>query len=442
MMDVRYSLKRRLLGWISLSVLTVSALIFMMAYLFSRHEIGEVYDAQLVHSARTLLQLTGNETADPDTASIDLPQKLEHKYENKTAFRVWRGERLIRQSRSAERFNIDAPPGFSDQKIDGHFWRFFVFIDSEDNLRIETAERYSIRYESIGQLMTSLAIPMGILIPSLLLIVWITVHKSLKPIINVSAEVDTRRIDDLTPIADQAVPAEIKPLIQALNRLFVRISDSFRREREFTDHAAHELRTPLAALKTQTQVLMKKTAGIESCRDGFHNLALTIDRAAHLVDQLLLLARIQNEPVARAQKLDLSVCVEDAVSEIRPLAAAKNQSIQTDIHAGVMLSGCENALYILVRNILDNAVKYTPEGGEVKITLTPDGVLSVSDTGPGIADADKKRVFERFTRIDQTGQTGSGLGLSIAKWIAQTYDVNITLSDNAPSGLVVTLQFL
>lgn len=441
MTTARYSLKKRLLGWICLSVLMVSALIFIMAYFFSRHEIGEVYDAQLVHSARTLLQLSEREGADPGNVLIDSPQKLEHKYENKTAFRVWRGETLVRQSRSAEHFSIDAPPGFSDQKIDGHLWRFFVFIDSADNLRIETAEQYSIRYESIGQLMISLAIPMGVLIPSLLLIVWITVQKSLKPIVRASAEVDARRVDDLSPIADEYIPAEIRPLIHALNRLFVRIHDSFRREREFTDHAAHELRTPLAALKTQTQVLMKKTAGVESCRDGFNNLALTIDRAAHLVDQLLLLARIQNEPAPAAGTVDLSACAEDALSEVRPLAAAKNVILHADIHPDVTVRGCEDALFILVRNVLDNAVKYTPDGGSVTVVLTEDRVLSVSDTGPGIPDADKGRVFERFARIDRTGQAGSGLGLSIVKWIAQTHGVNLTLSDNAPSGLVVTVRF-
>lgn len=297
MTSQNYSLKKRLLQWISFPILIAAALIFLIAYLFSWHEIEEVYDAQLVHSAKTLLQLTEHEIAERQNIDIGTENPdLQHRYENKTAFRIWKNDKIVLQSSRAKDFvGIEAPPGFSVQTIEDKPWRFFVFIDAKQNIKVETAERYAIRYELIGQLMTSLAIPMAILIPLLLLIVWIGVRQSITPLVALSTDVDSRKIDDLTPIKDAPIPREVTPLVEAMNRLFVRIGDSFKREREFTDHAAHELRTPLAAMKTQTQVLLKKATSMPECKDGLDNLNATIDRTTHLVEQLLSLARLQND---------------------------------------------------------------------------------------------------------------------------------------------------
>ncbi len=189
------------------------------------------------------MQLTEHEIAEQQNIDIGTENpNLQHRYENKTAFRIWKNDKIVLQSSRAKDFiSVDAPPGFSVQTIENKPWRFFVFIDAENDIKIETAERYAIRYELIGQLMTSLAIPMAILIPLLLLIVWIGVRQSLTPLIALSAEVDSRKIDDLTSIKNSYIPREVTPLVEAMNRLFLRIGDSFKREREFTDHAAHEL---------------------------------------------------------------------------------------------------------------------------------------------------------------------------------------------------------
>lgn len=444
MIHQNYSIKKRLLLWISIPILIASFLILLLAFLFSWHEIEEVYDSQLVHTAKTLLQFTEHEITESQGHAIYLGEEnasLQHTYENKTAFRIWSGDDLILQSAKAKEFPlVEAPPGFSDQSIDGKPWRFFVFIDAAKNLRIETSERYAIRYELISQLMTSLAIPMGILIPSLLAIVWIGIRKSLKPLIALSRAVDTRDTEDLSPINDADVPLEATPLVHALNRLFTRISDSFRRERDFTDHAAHELRTPLAAMKTQTQVLIKKAGAMPECREGLGNLNATIDRSTHLLEQLLSLARLQNEKFPLSD-INLSECVEDAVSEISHKAKNKNQSLSVSITDDLVIRGHAESLYILIRNLMDNAVKYTPENGTIAVALSANGKLKISDTGPGIHDADKARVFNRFVRVDKSGQTGSGLGLSIAQWVADAHNAGITLKDNTPHGLIVELDF-
>jgi len=439
-----YSIKKRLLLWISTPILITSLLILILAFLSSWHEIEEVYDSQLVHTAKTLLQFTEHEMRESQTDNIFLGEEnsqLQHNYEKKTAFRIWQGDTLILQSAKAKEFPIiEAPPGFSDQSIDGNPWRFFVYIDAARNLRIEASERYAIRYELITQLVLSLAIPMGILIPSLLIIVWIGVRKSLKPLIILSRAVDTRDTDDLNPIDSADIPLETTPLVHAINRLFTRISDSFRREREFTDHAAHELRTPLAAMKTQTQVLMKKAGVMPECREGLENLNATINRSTHLLEQLLSLARLQNEKFPLSE-INLSECVEDTVSEIMGKAKEKNQTLSASIAENIVINGHADSFYILIRNVLDNAIKYTPPNGAITLALYNNGKLEISDTGPGISNTDKHRVFNRFVRVDKSGQTGSGLGLSIAQWIANAHGAVITLRDNKPHGLIVELDF-
>lgn len=442
MTSSNYSLKRRLLKWISIPIMIAAALIFLIAYLFSWHEIEEVYDAQLVHSAKTLLQLTEHEIAEQQSIDIGTENpNLQHRYENKTAFRIWKNDKIVLQSSRAKDFTgVEAPPGFSAQNIEEKPWRFFVFIDAEKNIRIETAERYAIRYELIGQLMTSLAIPMAILIPLLLFIVWIGVRQSIIPLIALSSQVDSRKIDDLTPIKNSDIPYEIIPLVEAMNRLFVRIGDSFRREREFTDHAAHELRTPLAAMKTQTQVLLKKASSMPECKDGLDNLNATIDRTTHLVEQLLSLARLQND-TPPLETIDLSTLLKEATWQMQTLAEHKHQTLSLSISPNVEISGHADSIYMLLHNILDNAVKYTPEGGKITVTLNPDKTVTISDTGPGISEADKKRVFDRFVRVDKTGQTGSGLGLSIAQWVADTHHAKLSLNDNVPNGLSVKISF-
>ena len=443
-MRENYTLRRRLLLWVSIPVVTAAILISVLAFAFSWHEIEEVYDAQLVHSAKVLLQLTEHEIVENQDANIKLGVEnpdLQHKYEKKTAFRIWHNDRLVTESMTASGFgDFQAPPGFSDQILKGKPWRFFVYVDPRNNLRVETSERYAIRYELIGQLMSSLILPMLLFMPVVLIVLWIGVRKTLKPVTRLSGAVDARHSDDLTAIPFDGVPGEILPLIQALNRLFGRIGESFRREREFTDHAAHELRTPLAAMKTQAQVLAKKITNVPGAGDGVDNLNATIDRATHLIEQLLSLARVQNESFLMSEA-SLSECIHDVISDCRRKSEDKNQKIGERIHENLAVLGNVDSLAILVRNLLDNAIKYTPDKGVIDIELTQDGILRISDTGPGLSGDDKAKVFGRFVRADKTGQSGSGLGLSIAESIARAHNIDIVFGDNQPHGLVAEVHF-
>lgn len=444
MKTVPYSLKRQLLLKISIPVLLAGFLTAMLAFAFAWHEIEEVYDAQLVLSAKTLLQLTEHAAQEGSLERLALnndSMSLQHKYERKMAFRIWHQDRLITHSASASSFGeLQAPPGFSDQTINEKPWRVYVFIDSQKGLRIETAERYAIRYELIGQLMWSLLIPALLFIPIIFFVVWRSAGKVLQPLTKLSSDVDHRHADDLTPIQQESLPLEILPLTQAMNRLLERIEFSFQREREFTENAAHELRTPLAAMKTQTQVLLKKFSVENAARESFENLNSSIDRAAHMVDQLLTLARLQNQ-ICKLSPIDLSEILLQETHELQPLSARKSLHLKTNIAENIKVLGHTETLSMLLRNLIGNAIKYTPENGVVDIKLTPEGLLEINDTGPGIPDTDKPRVFERFVRVDKTGNTGSGLGLSIARWIAHMHNVEITLADHKPHGLTARIQW-
>jgi signal transduction histidine kinase len=193
-------------------------------------------------------------------------------------------------------------------------------------------------------------------------------------------------------------------------------------------------------MKTQTQVLIKKAVHIPECRDGLENLNATIDRATHLIDQLLSLARIQNENIL-LDTMNLSDCLRDVLDECLPLAVAKSQTIHINVTDNILVNGCTDSLSILIRNLVDNAIKYTPDHGSITISLSEDGRLSISDSGPGLSDADKIRVFGRFMRADKSGQTGSGLGLSITQSIAEQHHLLIHLADNKPQGLSVQISF-
>lgn len=440
-----YSLKKRLLLFISVSVLLISCIVMALAFKSAWHEIEEVYDAQLVHSAKVLLQLLEHELVeDADDESFKLQDEnpnLQHKYEKNIAFRVWYKNILETQSSNAKSFgDLAAPPGFSDQQHNGESWRFFVFLETEHDIRIEVSERYAIRYELVEEILFALLWPMLLLIPAVFLVVWVTIKKNFQPIVAISNDVDSRNSGDLSIIHPYTLPEEVAPLVQAINRLLKRITHSFEREREFTDHAAHELRTPLAAMKTQTQVLQRETRVHPELDDDLSNLLGSINRADHLVNQLLLLARLQHNQFPQTT-INLSEDIADLIATLMPESNAKTLTFSHHIAEAVIVQAHGDSIHIMLSNLLQNAIKYTPESGSIAVELSPQGMLTISDTGLGIRPEHKEKVFDRFFRESGTQQTGSGLGLSISKWIADAHEVSIALNDNSPQGLIVSIDF-
>ncbi len=442
-----YSLRWRIVALVSVLVLLLGLVIGALALVGSWHEIEEVYDAQLIHAAKVLRQLTAHELAEHENGAVDLipdTPDLGYKYEQNIAFRIWRdGEPVTRSTNAIAFGDLHAPPGLSDQSINGDKWRFFVYVDTNSAITVETAEKYAIRYELVGYLLLGLLIPASAFVPAVLLAVWFGTSRGLRPLANLSGNVDRRDINDLSSIEAEHVPREIDSLVRALNRLFKRLDEALVRERDFTDNAAHELRTPLAAIKTQAQALRARIGDAPQCRESLANLAASIDRATNLVDKLLAFSRLQKEALRR-EPVSLAPLLAIIVEEARSNAAARGQSLILDAETDVVVEGDIDALAMMVRNLVDNAIKYTPDAGTIRVTLRSDGTgrsIEVRDNGPGISDENKERVLERFYRVAGADNPGSGLGLAIARWIAECHRATLSLSDAKPSGLACTIRF-
>lgn len=418
------------------------AAVILMIGIFSvwsiYHEVDEVYDATLVQFAKTLSRTAINAPVKKEN------DHLAHKYERNISYRIFHHEKLLAQSADGVAFDgLEPVPGFSSQRAEGINWRFFTLIDEESGYTVVVAEKQSIRHELTLQLLSSLVFPGVLFVIVVFAVIWWGVTRGLKRLVSLSEEMDRREANDLTPISDPAIPLEINPLLEAINRLFVRITESFTREREFADNAAHELRTPLAAIKTQVQVIMKTEKLTTEGRQGFGNLLAAIDRAADMTESLLSFARLQAD-TGRKERVQLCQLVRTEAAAFEKQAQMKNISLTIYCDEGVFIEGIPLALAILVRNIIQNAVKFTPDNGQVKVTVKKsDGkaILAVSDTGAGIPDAFKQKVFNRFFRINKSAKTGSGLGLAMVKWIADLHGADIRLEDNKPHGLVIEAVF-
>lgn len=433
------SLRRDLLKSLALPIAGSVIVVAIVASLFIYEEIQEVYDATLAQYARTLAYTIPNEGSETQLAGVTGALQP---YERKIAYRVFEGDHLLAQSSGAP-----APehlePGFSDTKINARPWRFFVLIDPVNGERVEVGERYAIRHELAFQLLGSLIIPAILLIAMMMVVVWRAATRGLARLSNVSRAVDARAADDLTPIATHQAPEEIEPLIDALNRLFVRIHDSFARERQFTDNAAHELRTPLAAIKTQAQVLQRTQTLTAEGAQQLDNLLQAVDRASQMTATLLAFARLQNETTPHAP-CQLDDIIRAELHGLATLAQQHNVTLSYSSTGSARVIGQREGLSVLVRNLIENAIKFSPGAATITIRSEQNNDqlrLSVCDHGPGIPAAQRDKVFERFYRINKSSHSGTGLGLAMVKWVADQHHAHIALGDNTPSGLIVTVTF-
>ncbi|MCC6656772.1 MAG: hypothetical protein IT512_01160, partial [Rhodocyclaceae bacterium] len=282
-------------------------------------------------------------------------------------------------------------------------------------------------------------------LPALALLVWLAVGAGLAPLAGVAREVARRDPDNLAPLDPGRSPREVLPLVAALNALFGRLKDSLEQERRFTADAAHELRTPLAAVKTQAQVALGATGEAERSR-ALANVVAGTDRASRLVEQLLVLARLDPQTaLPTGQPVDLHELARQGVAELAPAAAAKGVEMGLAPGEATPVAGDAVLLAVLLRNLLDNAVRYTPSGGEVEVSVgrTSGGAsLAVVDSGPGIPEAERGKVCERFHRLLGSGEDGSGLGLSIVRRIADLHRATVVLGEGPGGrGLRVEVTF-
>jgi two-component system, OmpR family, sensor histidine kinase QseC len=406
------------------------------------HEVEEVFDAHLAQNASLLAMRVGEEIDEVDTEHAPIL----HKYAKPLSFQVWkRGRKLLLHSTDAPatRFS-EGDHGFSTMAADGRNWRVFSLWDAKREYLVQVRDSIDARQHVIVGIVKALAIPLAVALPLFGLLVWIAVGRTFRPLARVSDEISRRDPAYLAPLEGD-VPAEIAPLVARLNALLSRVQSSLDGERRFTSDAAHELRTPLAALRAQLQVA--QGAADASGRDrAIANAIEAGDRATHLVEQLLTLARLDHSAWrAAAEPFDLRAVAAEAIAGRASRAHAKHIDLSLEGEAGAMAMGHAGLAAIAVGNLLDNAIRYSPPDTAVSVTVAnrdSSCVVSVRDEGPGIPAAKRKDALRRFTRLDDTGAEGSGLGLSIVARIAELHGSAIAL-DAGPGGrgLEATLRF-
>ena len=438
-----YSLKRRLLLALLGSIALVWLATAVFSYFDARHELDELLDAHLAQSVSLLLAQTGKESEEIDTEHM--PQL--HKRARNVAIQIWENGNTLRlhsASAPAERLSAQ-DEGFSDAQVSGNRWRVFSAWDAGRRYLVQVGERYETREEIAANLAKNLLLPLLFALPLLGLLVWFNVAHGLRPLAELGRQVAGRDPGNLGTLDAEDIPAEVLPLVENLNRLFGRVAQLIESERRFTADASHELRTPLAALKIQAQVARASTSDAERAR-ALNNVLAGCDRATHLVQQLLTLARLDPEdPANKAEACDLRALARNAVAELAPYALSKQIDIDLAEGGAVETKGYAGLIAILLRNLIDNAIRYSPAGGSVQVRAAAENgsaTLTVIDQGPGIPADERDKVGQRFYRVLGSEEFGSGLGLSIVKRIAELHAASVSLGEGEQGkGLSVTVKF-
>ncbi len=439
--SIRYFLLVSLL----LSITIASVINGIGNYLLDEQVIQPYLDAQLLRLSELISILNKSTSANEKTKAdiLDYLLKTQPNTREKFIFQIWnkKGELLLHSYKSNNVLK-NVPLGFSNQIIQSNEWRIYSLYDEQQEIKIVVAELYNIRRELADDIARSNANILLITYPVFGILVWFIITLALRSITRVTTEISNRASTFLEPVQLEEIPIEIKPLVAELNQLFIRLKLAFERNKRFAADAAHELRTPLAALKTHVQVALKTDNEID-CNKALQKVIESVDRSSHVVAQLLTLSRLgEEETLTDIKPIDLHKLATEIIAYLAPHAIEKNIEIELSpppLHPFIL--GSDTAIGILIRNVVDNAIRYTPAEGEVKISILDDGqhiILRICDTGTGIPAELRERVFERFYRILGTKTSGSGLGLAIVSQISKLHHAEVQLSTPA-SG--IGLQF-
>ena len=440
-----FSLRRRLLLSILGGVTGLWVVMMVLSYVDVHHEIDELLDGQLAQTAQTLLVLASHEAHEGDEVISELGVEAD-KHQQKLRFQIWNaGGDLLLRSHNAPLTPLMSHDGYSDASDSSGEWRYFSMWNPQRVLQIQVGENQEDRDELITDVAWKLLLPALFGLPLLGVWVWLATQRGLAPLNAVAEQINRRDPAHLSALVPTTAPAEIKPLLHALNGLFHRVEQTLVNERRFTADAAHELRTPLAALAAQAHVAQRSDNETER-QHAIGQICIGVERATHLVDQLLTLARLDpQQALADARPLPLKSLAEEVCAMHGAVAVGKNIALELDADEATV-KGNTMMLQILLRNLLDNAIRYTPTGGHVSVSLCADqstATLRVSDTGPGIPASERELAFQRFHRgAAGQDQVGSGLGLSIVQRIAELHNAKLVLGEGEGGrGLTVSVSF-
>ena len=443
------SIRTRILVWILGFFLVIWMGIAYTTYYQSRHEVEELFDAELAQVAGLLGQISATQKLLYSGVDSKLKKDIYgHRYEKKIAFQIWQKGKLVLHSANTPLEPLSSTQGYSNTIINDEAWRVFRLSMPDQNQEIYTAESNDIRDELILEITLNSLYPLTFMIPILILMIWIGISRGLAPVHRITNELQTRSPDNLDEIkAGINVPSEINPLFNAINRLFRKLHNAFERERRFTYDAAHELQTPLASIKAQAQVAMR-SSGEKEKQHALEQVTRGVNRATHLVQQLLMMARLDPQTShLEMHEMDLSQLTRNILGELYSEAHEKDVELKLDAGSTHLIQGNEAAVQILVRNIVSNAIRYSPDNTCVEVSISENAQgteLCVEDNGPGISDEERELIFQRFYRGEGKQHImGSGLGLSIVQRVAELHRAKITLENrNEKSGLRFCVLFL
>ena len=435
-MKVTHSLRGRLL-WFLLAAITIAAFAqASIAYHTALRDADQIFD---YHMQQMALALRSSAPLSNMEASAGIDADAEN---NDLLVQVWTPDGVqVFRTVSRARLPQRAVLGFSNVQANGTTYRIFSVQTSAQTVQV--AQDMAVRRNMAGNLALRTVGPIAVMMPILMLVVWWVVSGSLEPVARVRSQVAARQADDLSPVSEAGLPDEVRPLVQELNLLFGRVKTAFEAQQHFVADAAHELRTPLAALKLQA-LSLERADNDEARHVAVARLTAGIERATRLVEQLLVLARQEATAAGNAgtQTVALADMARRTVGDMAGLAKAKGVDLGLQQADEAFVEGQPDALNIMLRNLVDNAIKYTPAGGTVDLSVRAAKTVVVEDSGPGIPEEERERVFDRFYRIAGSEASGSGLGLAIIKAIAERHGATLTLGQSERlGGLSVTIQF-
>ena len=411
----------------------------ILTWVDAREELGDLLDGHLAQAAALLVVQQANTEVD-DGEVANAPSL--HKYATLVAFQVFHEGQLMMRSANAGLTPMSPKTqGFATVSFgDGERWRVFSTYGAARDVQVYVGEQTHSRKEILGALLKSLLLPLLLALPLLALGGWWAVRQGLAPLRQLSLVIGQRKPQALDQIELGYMPTEMKPIVEALNALFDRIESMVASERRFTADAAHELRTPIAGIRAQAQVAMG--AG-EDTAQRLHALQATLagcDRATRLVEQLLTLARLEAAPSpsgAVALVVDLSQVTRRVAADLAPSALARSQTLVLDASDACPVKGNDLLIGVLVRNLLDNALRYSPDGAQIEARVehrANTSTLTIEDAGPGMSEGDRARLGERFFRVLGHEQAGSGLGWSIVKRIADVFEAQVSVEQSSRLG--------
>lgn len=445
----RFSLQGRLLLLLLAGLAVVWAAMLGAGYHEITRQVGQLADLRLQQGARTLLALDLKRLARVADSDEDRSARIRHgetaDHMQPLMFQVWSRTGVLQlASDDAPAAPFDSSEGYATRAADGRSWRSFSVYDEHHGYWLVVLEPLAVRERPVREVAEQVGEVAFFALPVLMLLVWVGVRTGLSPLDRMSRAIGTRDAGNLDRIQLDKVPNEAAPLVEALNALLARLSRSLDRERAFTADAAHELRTPLAAIRVQAEVALNAQDDA-SRRRALAQVIAAVDRASHLAQQLLTLARLEHGGALKQETVDLAALAAECMARRANDATARGIDIELEAGHECRLQGDPATLGILIDNLLDNAIKYGVEGSHVRVSVqrVDDAVeLTVADDGPGIGETDPTRLHDRFFRGEGVSATGSGLGLSIVERIAAAHAGAVSAAPGlGGAGLAISIRF-